>query len=118
MVSNLILLAGTVLLLIVGLVIYKKPDVLKKDINKPLSIKNFSLKKTFIGDWKSFFIWMLLMYLVWSYAHDTQVCRELIENFDQICRERLNSRFEIWSNVDYIDEIKFIGDDIGGLETG
>ncbi len=66
-------------------IIIKKPGVLKKDESQPLSFRNFSLKKTFIGDWKKFGTWILLMYLVWSYAHDTQGCREMIGDIDQIC---------------------------------
>lgn len=116
MVSNLIIIGSIVLLVLVGLVIYKKPDVLKRDINKPLSLTNFSIKKTFIGDWKGFFIWALLMYLVWSYAHDTQVCRELIQNIDQICLERAALGPDAWFNGAPLDEIKFLGDNNGRLE--
>ncbi len=82
-----LILSGLVLLFIIFIII-KKPEVLKKDESKPFSLSNFSLKKTFIGDWKQFGTWILLMFIVWSYAHDTQRCRDLIENIDEVCMNR------------------------------
>ncbi len=118
MVNELVLFSAITLVIVMAIVIYKKPEVIKKDAKKPLSISNFSLKKSFIGDWKSFLIWILLMFLVWSYAHDTQACRELIQDIDNVCRERLNAQSEVWFNDDYLNEIKFVGDDNGRIEGG
>ena len=86
-----LILLGLALLFIIFIII-KKPEVLKKDETQPFSLSNFSLKKTFIGDWKQFGTWILLMFIVWSYAHDTQSCREVIENIDEVC---MNKSFQI-----------------------
>lgn len=88
MVSSIVYILTGAFLLLILFIIFKKPEVLKKDASKPFSIKNFNLKKTFIGDWKQFLTWMLLMFLVWSYAHDTQACRDMIEDIDMICIQR------------------------------
>lgn len=75
---------------------YPKPplelvkDSMKKDLNSPLTFKNFSFKNTFIGDWKKFLFFVFLMFMSWSYFHDTAECRELIENKEEICREYLS----------------------------
>ena len=62
---------------------------MKKKEELPLNWGNFSFKKTFIGNsWSKFFWWILIMFLVFSYQHDTQACREMIENIDEICIER------------------------------
>lgn len=77
-------------------------DSMKKDINNPLTFKNFSLKKTFIGEWKNFFIFVLLMFLVWSYMHDTKECREVLENIGEICTEYLAISNNPNINVNYL----------------
>lgn len=95
--------------------IYKKPEVLKKDSSKPLSIKNFSLKKTFIGDWKQFGTWILLMYIVWSYAYDTKNCRELIENTEEYC---MNYTIQLNQNRDGTNvQLNLGGDDGNSRDT-
>ena len=94
------ILSGAAVLGIIALVI-KRPDIIKKDPQKPLSVSNFSFKKSFIGDWKKFGAWALLMFLVWSYAHDTQGCREMIENIDEICMQWQEQQTLSMSNVDY-----------------
>lgn len=66
-------------------------DSMKKDLNTPLTLENFSFKKTFIGDWKNFFIFILLMFMAWSYFHDTNECRQIIENIDEICLEHVSN---------------------------
>lgn len=79
------IIAGIFIML--GLVLFIKPSLLAKDKTKPLTIRNFDFKGIFIGDWKSFLIFLLLMFLVWSYANDTAACRELIANFEVKCSE-------------------------------
>ncbi len=85
MVNQLVIILGVIMVLSLILIIYKKPEVIKKNSDEPLSVKNFSLKKTFIGDWKSFAIWIILMFLVWSYTHDTASCREFMADIDKMC---------------------------------
>lgn len=70
-------------------------DSMKKDISKPLNFNNLSIKKIIIGDWKSFFIFIVLMFLIWSYVNDTRECRALIENIDEVCTEYLNTQTQI-----------------------
>lgn len=62
-------------------------DSMKKDLNSPLSLNNLSFKKTFIGEWKNFFTFVILMFLTWGYFHDTAECRELIENKEVVCAD-------------------------------
>lgn len=62
-------------------------DSMKKDLNSPLTLNNFSFKKTFIGEWKNFFMFVILMFLAWGYFHDTAECRELIENKEEVCAQ-------------------------------
>lgn len=57
----------------------------KKDMGKPFSSDNINWRNLLIGgSWKSFF-WIvaglcILLFIVWSYAHDTEECRKLLEN--------------------------------------
>jgi len=106
MVSALVIILSISLFLTCVLIAWKKPEVIKKDISKPLSISNFSLKKTFIGDWKSFGTWILLMFLVWSYAQDTASCREMMSNIDEICAVHMNNLATSMNTYD-IDDINF-----------
>lgn len=83
------MIIGAILLFIgffIGLIVWK-PGLVKKDLTKPLTLGNLSLKKVFVGDWKSFLIWIFIMFMAWSYFHDTAECRALIENFPQECSE-------------------------------
>jgi len=123
MVNELVLYTSITLVIATIIIIYNRPDVIKKDHNKPLSLSNFSLKKTFIGDWKSFLIFLLLMFLVWSYAHDTKACREMMENLDEICVQYMSTQSQVWANDDYISSVndykfKFVGDTNGTKNTG
>ncbi len=78
-------------------------DSMKKDLNSPLSLKNFSFKNTFIGEWKNFLFFLFLMFMTWSYFHDTAVCRELIENKAEVCTEYLNNQQLNVSLINYGD---------------
>jgi len=72
-------------------------DSMKKDITKPLNFKNISIKSLIIGDWKNFFIFILIMFLAYGYANDTAACRELIEDTARVCMEFMtdNPQFEL-----------------------
>ncbi len=66
---------------------------IKKNPNQPLTWKNWSFKKTFVGDsWGKFWWWVLIMFLAWSYYHDTQACRETLENIDDICMQWMETQ--------------------------
>lgn len=82
----------------------KLADSMKKDVSKPLTLGNLDLKKTFIGDWKSFLIFALLMFLVWSYAQDTKSCREMIENIDVICMQRAEQVLKIEAGNNFFND--------------
>jgi len=113
MVNSLIIILCAVMILVICIIIYKKPEVIKKDSSKPISISNLSLKKSFIGDWKSFLIWILLMYLVWSYAHDTQACRDFMENLDEMCSIHINSlSYSQYGDIE-LGELNLVGDTDG-----
>jgi len=59
---------------------------IKHDISKPLTWKNFSFKKTFVGNnWSYFLYWILIMLLVFLYKTDTAQCMQVIENINQTC---------------------------------
>ncbi len=33
-----------------------------------------------IGDWKKYLIFAMILFFAWSYAHDTEECRDMIEH--------------------------------------
>ena len=110
MANEFIIFLGIFFFFSLCIIIYKKPEVIKKNTKEPLSIKNFGFKKVLIGDWKSFAIWVLVMFLVWGYAHDTQQCREFLENVDNYCIIRVG---EIQNNCipnGNISELNIVGD--------
>lgn len=68
---------------------YRVVYPIKKDLTKPATKENINWKHVFIGDWGNFinisiFV-VLLLFLAWAYNHDTQECRDLIENPEAYC---------------------------------
>ena len=62
----------------------------KKNLDEPFSLKNIHWKHLLIGSY-SRLVWtviiLILIYgLLWSYAHDTKECRNLVENKTMRCR--------------------------------
>ena len=112
MVNSLVIVVSCVFLAFTIIIAWKNPRLLKKNPEEPLSIKNFSLKKAFIGDWKQFFTWIILMIMVFSYIYDIKSCAEMRKNIDEIC---MNRSMIIMQNQDptsiNFNELNFGGED-------
>lgn len=73
---------------------YRVVYPIKKDINLPWSLENTNWTN-FFGQWhfwlKSIVILAIIYFVLQSYIHDTQECRDFIQNISLVCTQYMNS---------------------------
>ena len=51
-----------------------------QEFGEPFAFSKIKWRNLLIGDWTKLLIMLALAFAVWSYAHDTEECREILEN--------------------------------------